>query len=389
MRILHCCLAAFYIDDYSYQENIFPRIHKQLGHDVEILASTETYLNNTNIGYLKPNTYYTKDFIKVTRVPYSKFIPLKIANKLRIYTGVFQYLELFKPEFIYLHDCQFYNVYHIVKYAKTNNVKIVVDTHTDLINSGRNWISLNILHKIVYRNYVSYIKKYAAIFYATLPIRKNFLIDIYGVDRNKIKLLPFGTDDTLFKKQDIKSIRDSYRKELKISNSDFLIVSGGKIDKRKNILNLVKAFTEIKTVLGYDNIKLLIFGKPTSDLRDDFFCLIKNDDIIYLDWLKSDELHKVFIASDLGVFPGTHSVLWEDAIGIGLPCLFLKWDGIDHLDKGGNCRYLNNPSVEEIKKNILILFNDRVSYIEMLNKASVLGPKFFSYSKIAEDALEI
>jgi glycosyltransferase involved in cell wall biosynthesis len=389
MRILHCCLAAFYIDNYSYQENIFPRIHKQLGHEVEILASTETYLNNINIGYLKPNIYFTKDCIKVTRVSYSGIFPLKIANKLRIYTGVYEYLNLFKPEFIYLHDCQFYNVYHIVKYAKLNNVKIVVDIHTDLINSGRNWVSLNILHKLIYKMYINYIEKYVIVFYATLPLRKNFLIDIYGVNENKIKILPFGTDDTLFNKQDVKAIRDNFRKKLKIKDSDFLLVSGGKIDKRKNILNLIRAFTEIKTVSGFDDIKLLIFGKPTPDLKDEFSVLIDNTEILYLDWVESEQLHKVFIASDLAIFPGTHSVLWEDAIGIGLPCLFLKWDGIDHLDKGGNCKYLNNTSIEEIKDNILILVNDRASYIEMQKKATILGPKFFSYSKIAEDALKV
>ena len=63
MKILHCCLAAFYIDDYGYQENILPKIHKKQGHQVEILASTETYLNNSELGYIKPKSYRTKDNI--------------------------------------------------------------------------------------------------------------------------------------------------------------------------------------------------------------------------------------------------------------------------------------------------------------------------------------
>lgn len=27
MKILHICLASFYIDNYSYQENLLPKFH--------------------------------------------------------------------------------------------------------------------------------------------------------------------------------------------------------------------------------------------------------------------------------------------------------------------------------------------------------------------------
>ena len=50
MKILHLCLANFYVDEFNYQENILPRINKLDGHEVYILASTETFINNTKIG---------------------------------------------------------------------------------------------------------------------------------------------------------------------------------------------------------------------------------------------------------------------------------------------------------------------------------------------------
>ena len=50
MRILHMCLAAFYIDKYSYQENILPRMHKKQGHEVQIIASVETFVDDVNLG---------------------------------------------------------------------------------------------------------------------------------------------------------------------------------------------------------------------------------------------------------------------------------------------------------------------------------------------------
>ena len=39
MKIIHCCLAAFYIDNFSYQENILPKIHKLQGNDVFIIKN--------------------------------------------------------------------------------------------------------------------------------------------------------------------------------------------------------------------------------------------------------------------------------------------------------------------------------------------------------------
>ena len=73
MKILHCCLACFYIDDYSYQENILPKFHKIQGHDVKILASTETYIDNKVLGNTVSGTYYNEDGIEVTRINYSKY----------------------------------------------------------------------------------------------------------------------------------------------------------------------------------------------------------------------------------------------------------------------------------------------------------------------------
>ena len=80
MKILHCCLAAFYIDNYGYQENILPKMHKLQGHDVRIVASTETYLNNSVLGYTVPGSYNSSDDILVTRIPYIMLLPHVVAK---------------------------------------------------------------------------------------------------------------------------------------------------------------------------------------------------------------------------------------------------------------------------------------------------------------------
>jgi hypothetical protein len=43
MKIVHMCLSCFYIDGYFYQENEIIRQNVDDGHDVVVIASTESY----------------------------------------------------------------------------------------------------------------------------------------------------------------------------------------------------------------------------------------------------------------------------------------------------------------------------------------------------------
>ena len=79
---MHLCLANYYIDGYGYQENLITRMHKLLGYDVRIVASTETYINNVSLGYVEPRNYMTEDGIPIHRIPYKHGIPTKLVHKL-------------------------------------------------------------------------------------------------------------------------------------------------------------------------------------------------------------------------------------------------------------------------------------------------------------------
>jgi hypothetical protein len=118
MKIVHCCLAAFYIDDYGYQENILPRLHQRQGHAVAILASTETYIDSRTLGYVAPRSYKTKDGIPITRLPYTRALPHAIVRRLRIYRGLYPAVEALAPDVLFLHNCQFVSIRDIASYAK-------------------------------------------------------------------------------------------------------------------------------------------------------------------------------------------------------------------------------------------------------------------------------
>lgn len=384
MKILHCCLAAFYIDDFSYQENILPRMHQLQGHKVSILASTETYFE-TKLGYIKPASYLTKEGIPVTRIPYVKWLPHAVAKKLRIYNGVQNAIESFDPDIIFIHDSQFISIKEIANYARKNKrLKIFVDGHTDFINSGKSWVSKYLLHKMIYKWCAQKIDPYTKKFYGVLPIRVDFYHDVYGISKNKIELLPLGADLTKVDFNKASETRENVRKELNLSGNDFVIISGGKLDRRKNIHLLMKAVAG----LNFSECKLIVFGKPDQEMENEIKELKTSPKIKSLGWIPSEKAYDYLLAADVAVFPGTHSVLWEQAVGVGLPCIFKKWDGIQHVDVGGNCLFLETNEISEIQEKISLLYKNRELFANMKQIAVNKGITAFSYYEIAKRAIE-
>ena len=390
MKVLHCCLSAFYIDDFGYQENILPKHHKNLGMDVKILASTETYINKTYLGYIEPSTYETKDGIPITRIPYKGFLPQLVMKKLRIYKNLYSEIENYKPDVIFLHDCMFLGIYDVIKYKKRHpNVTIYIDSHTDFVNSAKTWVSKNILHRLLYKRGAKAIEKYTMKFYGTLPTRNEFLEKFYEITSSKIELLPFGVDDLLFNWNEKNSIREKMRFDLGINKTDFVIITGGKIDVRKNIHYLLDAFSSINEMQISKPVKLIVFGKPVDELKEKIHAHQQNRNIIFKEWLPANEIYKYFFASDLAFFPGTHSTLWEEAVGTGLPAVFQHWKGITHLNVADNCIFIKDgKNLQEIKDTILEIVNDHIKFAELKLKSEEFGPKYFSYSQIAKQSLK-
>lgn len=384
MKIIHLCLSNFYIDDFSYQENLLPKYHVLQGHTVTVIASLVSFDSNGKPCLLDAeSTKITKDGYKVVRVDYKR--PFYYFNKfVRSYKGIYKLLENEKPDLIFLHDFSFFDIRKVIKYVASNkNVKLYADCHTDYINSARTWISRIIFHKIVWRYYAKKMSPLVSKFYGTTPLRCDFLREAYAIDSKKIELLVLGIDDKEMVKKNRKNVRVKYINKLKVSETDFIIVTGGKIDDQKNIHLLMQAVNNINR----ENIKLVVFGTVSPDMNTLFHDLLVSSSIHYVGWQDPDKILDYFILADLIVFPGTHSVLWEQAVGAGVPCLFKYWKGMTHVDVGGNCEFLYEDKVEEIELKLLSIIDNLERYVLMKKNAIEKGPHEFSYSFIAKKAI--
>ena len=382
MKITHLCLANFYIDNYSYQENMLPKMHKQLGYDVEIIASTETFVDGVHIGYIKPSSYVNEYDISVTRLPYIKYLPSKIVHKLRVYPGVYNKLEESSPDIIFMHGAQFLSIGAVVKYLKNHpNVILFVDSHADFSNSAKTFVSKNILHKIIYKYGIKRINPFVKKWYGVLPARVEFLRNVYGLPAEKIDFLPMGADDDMVEKFSSPVIRDEYRKKYGIDEKDFLIVTGGKINfAKKQTLLLMDAVNKS----GNSKLKLIVFGSIAPELKNEVEKRCSNN-VKYIGWLSSEDSYPVFAMADLAAFPGRHSVYWEQVAGMGIPMIVKYWDGTTHVDRGGNVIFLYEDSVDEIKNSIEGLFTN--GEFEKMKSIAECNKKFFSYRDIAKRSI--
>ena len=381
MKILHVVLSGCYTDNLSYQENYLPKHHRLQGYDVDIVTSLFVYDENGKGVWLpEPKSYINDDGVGVTRL---KLKPSKIAGVFRSYIGFSEYLESKKPDIIFVHGVQFADVDVIVEYCKNHpDVIVYVDNHADFSNSATNWISKNILHEIIWRHYAQKINPYVKKFYGVLPARVDFLADEYKLPREKIELLVMGADDECVEKAANPEIRKSIREKYGISEDDFVIMTGGKIDAFKTqTLLLMEAVHQIEN----PDLKLIVFGSVTPELKDKVEALADGKRVQYVGWVQSKDSYDYFAAADLVVFPGRHSVFWEQVAAQGKPMLVKYWDGTTHVDVCGNVEFLHKDSTDEIKEKIEKII-EPANYSVMKENAEKAS-EHFMYSKIAQRSI--
>ncbi len=383
-KVVHLCLACFFPDGYSYQENMLPKFHKELGYDVKVIASLFTFDEHGKGTFLKnASTYINEHGIQVTRLNYKT--PVKLWKTFRRFENFKETLENAAPDIIFIHGCQFKDIDIVASYAKNHpGVEIFVDNHADFSNSATNFFSKKILHGIVWKSCAKKINPYTKKFYGVLPARVDFLKNVYKLPPKKCELLVMGADDDMVEKAKAPEVIKQTRDKYSVAEDDFLIMTGGKIDAFKTqTLLLMQAVLDIPG----PKVKLIVFGSVTQELKDRVEALANGTKVQYIGWVQSQDSYPLFAAADLVVFPGRHSVFWEQVAAQGIPMLCKEWDGTTHVKLGDNVTFLTKDSAEEIKNEIEKLCTFSEKYKQMKDSAQE-GMKVFSYRNIASRSIK-
>ncbi len=385
MRIVHICLSSVYTDNWNYQENMLPKFHCRAGHDVSVIASEWALNRRGQTVRCKNRDYIDKHGIHIIRLRIKG--KNDVTRKLKRYEHFYQALSECRPDILFIHNLSFLDIRTIVLYLhRHKGVTVYADNHADFSNSATNLLSKYLLHKGIWRYQAKKLAPYVKKFYGVLPARVDFLSDIYGIPKEKCSLLVLGADDDEIQKAASMQLGKEVRRRHGILPDDFLIVSGGKIDWwKKQTITLMKAVRKIRK----NSIRLIVFGPVEDKLKPYAEKLADGKCVQYVQWVSAEDSYGYFAASDLAVFPGRHSVFWEQAAGQGVPMLVKSWEGTHHIDAGGNVKFLYEDTLAEMIHNIAMLAGNGEEYRKMKAAAQEKAVKKFSYKAIAKASIEM
>ncbi len=384
MRILNICVNAdSYTDGLSYQDNLLPHYQKELGYEVFLLAPEYEIGESGQCQKSSRKEYVDENGIHIKRL--SIIGNHEQTYRFKRFYEFYQNINTVNPDIIFCHSIQFLDYDLVIKYKrKHNSVKLYVDSHADFGNSAKNWISKNILHKVLWNCLAKRSIPYVEKFFGVTPARVEFLQEMYGIPESKTELLVMGADDMIVANTRSFTVRKKIRNDLYLSDEITMILAGGKIDDNKpEILELMRGFSN----LSEKQYKLVVFGSVEDTYKTDFErLLVENKNISYVGWLNKEQIYCYFSAADLVVFPGLHSVMWEEAVGSGKPCVFRRISGFAHVDLGGNCAFFDDLSGRAMW-NVIEQCTSGHRLEQMKRVAEEKGMKKFSYLEIAKQSI--
>lgn len=383
MKILHIAPNSPYNNYWGYQDNLLPKYHKKMGHDVIFITTNRMHENGVIVD-TDCADYNLDDGVRVIRLKYKQYLHRILTQWNSRLNGIYALLEQIRPDFIFFHGLVSTTIFDAIKYKNKCNPKCVIvqDNHQDYnIGMKRSGIKNKIVcawYRWKNRCSIKHVDKV----YGVTPWRKTYAEDYFKIPPTKTDVLIMGADDEKIDFANRDDIRNRIRNEYGITERDFLIVTGGKIDKKKKIDTLMQACS------GNDNVKLLVFGNVLDDVKEEFEKLLsENRNIIYIGWIDADRVYDYFFAADLVFFPGQHSVLWEQACAAKVPCVFERWEGMEHVNNGGNSDFVSPITVENVTSKIQeLLYTEK--YYKMKAVAESDATDIYLYSKIAEKSLE-
>lgn len=245
--------------------------------------------------------------------------------------------------------------------GKLSKAKVVI-AHSHNSSSDKGMLK-SILHNI---NKV-FIPMFANYFFACSNVagewffsKKVLASDKYYVINNAVNSEKFKFD---------KNNRGLIRKELNISDKDFVVGHVGRFNKQKNHTFLLDIFNEIQKSEPHSKLLLVGVGPLYEETKNKVKELEIDDKVIFLK--NRSDVNKVMSAMDAFVLPSLYEglpLVGVEAQASGLPCFFSK----------------------DITKEINI--TDNVKYIDLCEKTEIWGKEILESKKrkltIRKDASE-
>ncbi len=309
MKIAHIGLAACYTEGMTYQDNQLAEQNARDRHKVMYISNAAKYENGAIVetGY---EDVLLPGGVRLVRMPYVHVLNRFVSSKFRKVQGLYPLLKDFAPDVILSHNLSYWSVLDVIRYKKAHpEVKFYADTHTTAYNSGTNWLSLQVLHRGLYRYLTQKALPYLEKYLYVGEEERQFSLQNYGVPESLMEFYPLG--GRLLPEKEYQAARSKRRAELGLAEDELLLVHSGKLSPQKRTDELLRAFAAVPEL----NARLTVIGSIPEDRKDLLTSLIEADRrVSYLGWKSGDELQEYLCACDLYCQPGSVSATMQNAV---------------------------------------------------------------------------
>lgn len=243
----------------------------------------------------------------------------------------------------------------------------------------------------IYHNFsMGFSLKHATKIIAISASTKNDLIKIYKADPSKITVIYHGYDKEKYYQPSLS--QDIPEKIKKLGSYIYFI---GRLEAKKNLVNLIKAFETLRQDNPKINHKLVLAGRPGylyEDIRRqiEMTDIRYKNDIIELGYVADNEVGNLMRFASIFAFPSRFEgfgMPLVEAMACGVPIVATNKTSIPEIvDK---CALLTEPDdYKKLAQNMRILIEDKTLRSRLIEDGLERSKKF-DWEKCAKETLSV
>jgi 1,2-diacylglycerol 3-alpha-glucosyltransferase len=283
-----------------------------------------------------------------------------------------------------LPDC----VRYLTQHARA---RMIMDYHADYSNSGKNFVSRKILHGVCRKWFLDRARPHFSKIFPVVPASATFLHRIYGVPYSEMELLPLGANLEAAAAVRQSGDRQALRAKLGIGADDVVIFTGGKLTPAKKTELLLAAADQLRhlplhvIIVGQAGAADATYGEELARLA------ASDPRVRMVGWLDQDDLNRHLAMADVAVFPASQSILWQQAIAMGLPLIVgdTGHQDISYLNTAGNIVILRNQEIRADRLAVVIaeIIGDPIRMQAMSEGALRVAEEHLNWDRLVERTL--
>jgi glycosyltransferase involved in cell wall biosynthesis len=376
MTIAH--VTQYYLPDLGYQEVHLARAQAKAGHRVIVFTSRERPNRSMSpVGREPATDDGLDDGVHVVRLE-----ARHVGNRLLL-KGLSRKIENLNPDWVIAHSLMTLTTLTVCRAHSAGKCRgwLTIDDHT--LGSNRRPGMVGDLAYATYKKFLTpWVLRTCNDFVAVTTETVGILKDQFGIPAKFIRLVPLGADANLFRFDE--AGRNAIRARLGWPQDALVVAYAGKLLPEKRVLQLVDAMQPLAAADA--SIRLLIVGSGPENYVDQLNRRLQSSGG---DWARlvpavlNKELPSLLSAADIGVWPGTESIIHLEAMSCGLPIIIRDLVSLRDLVEGG-AGLLTTGEPDDIRAKLVVLLTNAALRNRIRRRARLKVENQLSWNRLAE-----